>query len=96
MPRSSINSCDLAPGQLAAVVSLLQVMTREPLVRKLAAAPIDDEPETADERKAIAEALDSLQRSGAVSMEVVLGDFGLTLEDFRRMAHQEQPEVKRS
>jgi hypothetical protein len=82
---------DLLPAdQLTAVRGLLESML-SPLDRRLARAPIDDEPVTPDEEAAIAQGLDSLRRNGGVSLEIVLADFGLTMEDFRRMA--ETPSV---
>jgi hypothetical protein len=81
----------LPQEQLAAIRGLLETML-DPLDRKLALAPIDDEPETEEERRAVAEATDSLRRNGGVPMEEVLADFGLTLEDFRRMAENDLPD----
>jgi len=83
---------DLLPAeQVAAIRGLLETML-DPLDRKLAAAPIDDEPETEEERRAVAEAMDSLRRKGGVPMDEVLADFGLTMEDFRRMAENDLPD----
>lgn len=81
----------LPAEQVAAIRGLLETML-DPLDRKLAAAPIDDEPETEEERRAVAEAMDSLRRNGGVPMEEVLADFGLTMEDFRRMAENDLPD----
>ena len=78
----------LGPAQVHKLRSLVEMML-DPVARKLAAAEIDDEPETADERRAITEALESLERNGGVPMETVLADFGLTMDDFRRMATQD-------
>ena len=80
----------LPPEQLAAVLGLPETMLH-PIDRKLALAPIDDEPETEEERSAVAEAIDSLKRKGGVPMEALLADFGLTLEEFRRMADDDSP-----
>ena len=85
----------LPPEQLAAVLGLLETML-DPIDRKLALAPIDDEPETEEERSAVAGAIESLKQKGGVPMEVVLADFGLTLEEFRRMADDDSPEVKQA
>lgn len=76
----------LPPEKLPAVRSLLEIMV-DPLAQKLASAPLDDEPESEQERVAAAEAIESLSRGSGVAMEAVLSDFGLTLEDFRRMAN---------
>ena len=45
----------LAPDQVAAMVHLMEVML-DPLSRKLALAPFDDEPFTEEDRRAVAEA----------------------------------------
>lgn len=74
----------LAPDQLAAVRGLLETML-DPTDRELALIPIDDEPETEQERQAVAEALESLDRNGGVSMETVLADFGLSMADFEAL-----------
>ena len=78
----------LDTGQLAAVGQLLEVMT-DPVSRKLAAAPLDDEPETEEERRAVEQSKEWLRQRGGkgIPHEEVLQDFGLTTEDFQRMAH---------
>ena len=73
----------LAPDQLAAVVNLLQVMTLDPVARAIANAPIDDEPESEQERRAVAEADEWLKQNRPIPFEEVLADFGLTVEDVR-------------
>ncbi|HKM49505.1 MAG TPA: hypothetical protein VJW96_02530 [Terriglobales bacterium] len=74
----------LTPGQFAAVVHLLQVMT-DPVARSLANAPVDDEPVSAEEAREIAAARASLDRGEGIPHEKVLAEFGLTSEDFARM-----------
>lgn len=74
----------LAPGQISAVVHLLEVMTA-PLARSLANAPIDDEPVSEEEAHEIADARASLDRGEGIPHEKVLAEFGLTSEDFERM-----------
>ena len=71
----------LAPVQRSALETLLQSMV-DPLGRKLALAPIDDEPFTEEDRQAIAEAD---QSSENVALEDVLSDFGLSMDDWERM-----------
>lgn len=78
----------LPPEKLSAVRGLLESML-DPLDRKLALAPFDDESETKEERLAAARAVESLDRDGGVPMEVVIADFGLTMDDFHRMAQQD-------
>lgn len=74
----------LAPGQISAVVHLLEVMT-DPVAHSLADAPVDDEPVTEEEAREIAAARASLDRGEGVPHEKVLAEFGLTPEDFARM-----------
>ncbi len=81
----------LPAGQLAAVCGLLESML-SPLDRKLALAPIDDEPVTAEDAAAIRAGMASLEKDGGVPMEEVLADFGLTMDDFQRMAETPLPE----
>ena len=70
------------------MVGLLEAIL-DPVSRKLAAAPIDDEPETEDERRAVEQSKEWLrQRSGkGISHQEILQEFGLTTEDFLHMAH---------
>jgi hypothetical protein len=83
---------DRLPGdQLTAVRGLLETML-SPLDRKLALAPIDDEPVTPEDLAAIEAGVASLERGGGVPMEEVLADFGLTMDDFRKMAETPGPE----
>ena len=81
----------LPEDQLAAVRGLLESML-SPLDRKLALAPLDDEPVTPVEAAAIEAGLNSLERDGGVPLEEVLADFGLTMDDFRRMGETPLPE----
>jgi len=73
----------LSPDQLAAVVNLLQVMTLDPVARAIANAPVDDEPESEQERQAVAEADEWLRHNQPIPFAEVLSDFGLTIEDVR-------------
>ena len=72
----------LAPSQLAALRNLLEVML-DPVSRAIANAPVDDEPETEQERQAVAEATEWLQHNQPIPFEEVLSDFGLTVEDVK-------------
>jgi hypothetical protein len=74
----------LAPGQVSAVVGLLEIML-DPVSRSLANAPLDDEPVSEEEAREIAAARASLDRGEGIPHEQVLAEFGLTLEDFERM-----------
>jgi hypothetical protein len=75
----------LPDNQLSAVCGLLETML-SPLDRKLAVAPLDDEPVTPDEAAAIQIGISSLEKSGGVPLEEVLADFGLSIDDFHKMA----------
>lgn len=70
----------LPPAKLDAVRGLLEVMVDE-----------DDEELTAADRAAIQAGLDSLDKYGAIPMEEVLADFGLTTADFEKMANADSP-----
>lgn len=74
----------LPPVQLAALESLLQSMV-DPISRKLALAPFDDEPFTAEDRQTVAEADEWRKHNPPVPLENVLADFGLTLTDWETM-----------
>jgi hypothetical protein len=78
----------LPAHQLSAVVGLLEAMI-DPVSRKLATAPVDDEPETAEEQRVVEASKEWLRQRGGkgIPHEEVLRDFGLTAEDFERMAH---------
>ncbi len=74
----------LPPGQLAAVERLLQTML-DPLSRKLALAPVDDEPFTEEDRQAVAEADEWSKHNAPIPLEEVLADCGLTMGDWESM-----------
>jgi hypothetical protein len=74
----------LAPGQVSAVVGLLEIML-DPLARTLANAPFDDEPVSEEEAREIAASKASLARGEGIPHEEVLAEFGLSTEDFERM-----------
>src|ERR1700689_4230180 len=74
----------MAPGQVAAVVGLLEIML-DPLARTLASAPYDAEPVSAEEAREVEAAKASLARGEGIPHEEVLAEFGLTSEDFERL-----------
>ena len=57
-----------------------------PVSRKLALAPFDDEPFTEEDRLAVAEADQWSKRNASIPLEDVLADFGLTMSDWETMA----------
>ncbi len=75
----------LGPSQISAVVGLLNSML-DPVALALANAPYDDEPVSEEEEREIAAARASLARGEGIPHEEVLAEFGLTTEDFERMA----------
>jgi hypothetical protein len=78
----------LPSSQLTAVVGLLEVML-EPVSHAIARAPLDDEPETADEGQAVAEAKAWFEKNPqGIAFEEVLADFGLTVDDVRDVKDQ--------
>ncbi|MGO8986178.1 MAG: hypothetical protein ACLPHI_23410 [Terriglobales bacterium] len=74
----------MAPGQVSAVVGLLEIIL-DPFARTLASAPYDDEPVSEEEAREVEVAKASLARGEGVPHDKVLAEFGLTSEDFERM-----------
>ena len=73
----------LGPGQLAAVVHLLETMV----------SPDEDSDTLSNaERKAVAEADEWLKHNQAIPHEDVLAEFGLTMNDWDKMAEEPLPE----
>jgi hypothetical protein len=75
----------LPPTKLAALETILESML-DPLSQKLARAPVDDEPFSEEDRRAIAEADAWSQHNTPIALETVLGDFGLTMVDWETLA----------
>lgn len=73
----------LDAGQLSAVVHLLQVMT-DPVARAIANAPVDDEPLTAEEIKALDESREWLKHNEGIPHDQVLAELGITQEEIDR------------
>ena len=64
----------------------------DPLSRKLALAPIDDEPFTEEDRQAVAEADEWRKHNEPIPPENVLSEFGLTMADWDAMSKSPIPE----
>ncbi|MGP8244176.1 MAG: hypothetical protein ACLQVN_06620 [Bryobacteraceae bacterium] len=74
---------DMLPAEkLNAVRSLLEAMV-DPVSRALANAPIDDEPVTEEEERAIAEAREWLKHNPGIPFEKVVADLGFTMEEVK-------------
>jgi hypothetical protein len=78
----------LEPGQLRALISLVQFMLLDPASRALAASTVDDEDATEDERRAVAEskAWFEKQNGQGIPHKEVLAEFGLAPDDFKDRA----------
>jgi hypothetical protein len=63
----------------------------DPLSRKLAHAPIEDEAIGEDEEQAVAEAREWLKHNKPIPHEEVLAELGLSLSDFERMGRTPPP-----
>ena len=74
----------LPAAQLSAVVGLLEAIL-DPVSRSLANAPLDDEPISEEEIRAVKASREWLKTHAPIRHEEVLAEFGLTLEDFERM-----------
>jgi hypothetical protein len=74
----------MAPGQVSAVVSLLEIIL-DPLARTLASAPYDDEPVSPEEARDVEASTAALARGEGIPHEEVIAEFGLSSEDFERI-----------
>ena len=70
----------LPPVQLTAVVGLLEAML-DPVARAIAQAPVDNEPLTRQEEKALVEAQEWLENNPPIPHEQVLRELGITQEE---------------
>jgi Spy/CpxP family protein refolding chaperone len=73
----------LAPRQVSAVVGLLEAML-DPVSLAIANAPIDDEPLTAEEEKALEEARQWSKHNKGIPHEQVLAELSITREEIDR------------
>ena len=72
----------LPVDQRSAAVSYLQFLLLDPVSRALAAAPVDDEPDTEEERQAVERSKEWFKKNPkGIPHEEVLADFSLTAED---------------
>jgi len=72
----------LPPAQLSAVVGLLEAML-DPVSLAIANAPIDDEPLTPEEEKALDQSREWLKHNQGIPHEQVLAELGITQEDIK-------------
>ncbi len=72
----------LDPGQLDAVVRLLEVMT-DPGIASIRDAPIDDEPVTEEEERTVAVSKEWFKNNPGLPFEDVVAELGFTMEQVR-------------
>jgi hypothetical protein len=72
----------LDPGQFEAVVRLLEVMT-DPAMVAIGDAPIDDEPVTEDEERAVAASKDWFRNNSGIPLEDLAAELGFSMEQVR-------------
>ena len=73
----------LEPKQASAVVGLLESLV-DPVSRAIRNAPIDDEPVTAEEEKAMNQSREWLKHNQPIPHEQVLAELGITKEEIER------------
>ena len=79
----------LAPEQVAAVVHVMEVML-DPLSRKLATAPIEDEEISGAEEQAVARSKEWFRHNEGIPFEQVAAELGLTMEQIRSHRQDEK------
>jgi hypothetical protein len=72
----------LDSGQFEAVVRLLEVMT-DPANVSIANAPIDDEPVSEEEERAVAASREWFKTNPGIPFEEVVAELGFTMEQVR-------------
>ena len=72
----------LDPGQFDAVARLLEVMT-DPAAVSIRNAPIDDEPVTEEEERAVAASKEWFRSHPGIPFEEVVAELGFTMEQVR-------------
>ncbi len=70
----------LAPGQVSAVIGMLEALL-DPVSRAIATAPVDDEPVTTEDEKALAEAREWSKQNEGIPHDQVLAELGIAQEE---------------
>jgi hypothetical protein len=70
----------LAEGQVPAAIGMLESLL-DPVSRAIANAPIENEPVTKEEEKALAESREWLKHNKGIPHEQVLAELGVTQEE---------------
>jgi hypothetical protein len=77
----------LAASQVSAIVSVLHAML-DPVAKAIATAPIDDEPESTEEKAAVTRSKAWLQSEGsaALTSEEIMAELGIDKKDLDQKA----------
>jgi hypothetical protein len=78
----------LSSGQVSAVVGLLEAML-DPVEIALANAPLDDEPLTPEETRALDESREWRKHNAGIPHEQVLAELGITQEEIDNYQEQQ-------
>lgn len=73
----------LAPSQVPAAIGMLERLL-DPVARAIANAPVDDEPLSAADEKALAEADEWAKQNKGIPHDQVLAELGITQEEIER------------
>jgi hypothetical protein len=73
----------LAPSQVPAAIGMLESLL-DPVARAIANAPVDNEPLSTADEKALAEAHEWSKRNKGIPHEQVLAELGITREEIDR------------
>jgi hypothetical protein len=77
----------LPPSQLPAAIGMLESVL-DPVARAIANAPVDDEPPTAADEKALAEAREWSKHNKSTPHEEFLAELGITQEEIDNYREQ--------
>ena len=72
----------LPEAQLSALVGLLEAIV-DPAAAALRTAPVDDEPVTEEEERAVAEAREWLKHNQGIPFEQTAAELGFTMEEVK-------------
>ncbi len=72
----------LPEAQLSALVGLLESIV-DPVAAALRNAPVDDEPVTEEEERAVAEAREWLKQNAGIPFEQVVAELGFIMEEIK-------------
>ncbi len=81
----------LPEAQISGLIGFLETIV-DPVAAALRNAPLDDEPVTDADRRAIAAADEWLRHNDPIPLEEVLADVGLTMTDWETMGRTPLPE----